>query len=92
MVTLEDHVLSGGFGCNVLAFARCHDLNANLLTHLSLPDRFIGQDSRTGQLCSVSLDSAGIARHIRNILNGPCDSDDISTVSSAVSSRLPKSL
>jgi len=65
IVTVEDHGLAGGFGAAVVERATELGLDASLVTRLGLPDRWIHQGSRSGQLKEVGLDAASIARAVR---------------------------
>jgi 1-deoxy-D-xylulose-5-phosphate synthase len=65
VVTVEDHGLTGGFGAAVLESAAEMGLDTSRVTRLGLPDAWIHQDSRAGQLAEAGIDAAGIARAIR---------------------------
>lgn len=65
IVTVEDHSLIGGFGAAVLEAAQELGLDASRVVRLGLPDSWVHQDSRSRQLAEVGLDSAGIARAVR---------------------------
>lgn len=65
VITVEDHSIIGGFGSAVLEAAQEMGLDASRVTRLGLPDAWVYQDSRAKQLAEVGLDSAGIARAIR---------------------------
>jgi len=65
IVTVEDHGIIGGFGAAVLEAAQEMGLDASRVVRLGLPDSWVYQDSRGGQLAEVGLNAAGIARAIR---------------------------
>ena len=65
IVTIEDHTHIGGFGSAVLESAQELGLDTSSILRHGLPDSWVLQDSRTQQLAEVGLDSAGIARLIR---------------------------
>ena len=65
IVTVEEHVLMGGFGSAVLESAQEMGLDASGIIRLGLPDALVDQDSRARQLAEVGLDKAGIARAVR---------------------------
>ncbi len=46
VLTLEEHVLTGGFGSKVLEWIEASGLSANPVRRLALPDRFIEQGTR----------------------------------------------
>ncbi|MFH1143727.1 MAG: transketolase C-terminal domain-containing protein, partial [Candidatus Eisenbacteria bacterium] len=72
LVTIEENVLSGGFGSRVgAALGECAGSRAPecRLLHLGLPDQFVEHGSRDGLLESVGLTPAGIAGRIREALS-----------------------
>ena len=70
VVTLEDHSVKGGFGTQVLEAANRLGLDARLITVRGMPDGWIYQGSRSGQLAEVGLDAESIARAIRTTVDG----------------------
>jgi 1-deoxy-D-xylulose-5-phosphate synthase len=68
VLTVEDHSLQNGFGSAVLEYAVSHQLPTDCLTRLGIPDRLIPHATRKEQLAEVGLDSAGIARSIRDAI------------------------
>ncbi|MBI9018334.1 MAG: 1-deoxy-D-xylulose-5-phosphate synthase [Phycisphaerae bacterium] len=66
--TIEDHGLIGGFGAAVVEMAQLNNLDARKITRLGLPDEYIGQDTRHGQLVTVGIDSESIAKRIKEKL------------------------
>jgi 1-deoxy-D-xylulose-5-phosphate synthase len=73
ILTVEDHSLIGGFGAAVLEAASEMGLDASLVTRLALPDAWIHQNSRTQQLAEVGIDSAGIERALRRVIESRPD-------------------
>ncbi|MEX0887176.1 MAG: 1-deoxy-D-xylulose-5-phosphate synthase [Phycisphaeraceae bacterium] len=69
VLTVEDHATIGGFGTCVLEACSEHRLPTSLVHRLGLPDRWIYQGSRGGQLAEAGIDAAGIARRVREILD-----------------------
>ena len=69
IITIEDHSLTGGFGSCVLEAAADMGLDARTITRLGLPESWIYQDSRAGQLAEAGLDAASIARTVRAALD-----------------------
>lgn len=69
ILTVEDHSLIGGFGAAVLEACNERRIAADGIHRLGMPERWIYQDSRDGQLEQVGLDAAGIARTVRQILD-----------------------
>ena len=70
VITVEDHSIRGGFGACVLE--ACHDagLDTRCITRMALPDSWIYQGERSEQLAEAGIDSAGIARVIRAVVDG----------------------
>ena len=61
IVTIEENVISGGFGMSVAVESK----NVEVL-HIGLPDKFIEQGPRHLLLKKYKLDGAGIAKTIMN--------------------------
>jgi len=70
ILTVEDHSLIGGFGAAVVEACSDHHLPTDAIHRLGMPDRWVYQGSRDGQLAEVGLDPSGIARTVRKILAG----------------------
>ncbi len=66
VITLEDHVLHGGFGSAVLELLADAGLSPTVL-RLGLPDAFIEQGSQAELRQRYGLDAAGIARKVRTL-------------------------
>ena len=79
VVTVEDHGLAGGFGSAVLEMAQRHGLDTRGVRCLGIPDLFIGHKSRKEQLIEVGIDSAGIAKTIRELLSREVGQDQSET-------------
>lgn len=67
VITLEDHGLTGGFGSAVLEFACQAGLDTRKIIRLGLPDRFIAQNTRQGQLVEVGIDADSIVEKVRQV-------------------------
>ncbi len=75
IITVEDHVLKGGFGSAVLeAVERMAPLKTCVIHRLGLPDRFHAQGTRDAILKSFGLDSSGLADAAKRILSGCLES------------------
>lgn len=70
VLTLEDHLLAGGFGSAVLEAMHERGVPTTRLTRMGMPMKWIGPDSRKNQLAEVGLDPASIARRVRAIVSG----------------------
>jgi 1-deoxy-D-xylulose-5-phosphate synthase len=71
ILTVEDHSLIGGFGAAVVEACLDHHLPTERIHRLGMPERWVYQGSRDGQLSEVGLDPAGIAGTVRQILGAP---------------------
>ena len=67
VVTIEENVISGGFGEGVLEALSREGINSPVLT-LGVPDRFIGHATISQQLNECGLDAPGVAGRIRERL------------------------
>ena len=74
LITVEDHSLQNGFGSAVLEFAVNHRLPTDEITRVGMPDRLIAHATRKEQLAEVGLDSAGIARSVRDAIRAIAES------------------
>ncbi|MCH2123445.1 MAG: 1-deoxy-D-xylulose-5-phosphate synthase [Pirellulaceae bacterium] len=69
LVTVEEAALMGGFGSAVLEVATDLGLNASCIKRLGIPDQFIEHGERGELLADLELDSIGIARACREMVN-----------------------
>ncbi|MBI1372671.1 MAG: 1-deoxy-D-xylulose-5-phosphate synthase [Phycisphaera sp.] len=69
ILTVEDHGLQGGFGSAVLEACNDARVNSSNIHRIGLPDGWIYQGSRSGQLAECGIDATGIARKVREILD-----------------------
>ncbi len=68
LFTLEEHVLTGGFGSKVLEFLESRGISGAHVTRFALPDRFIEHGSQTALLEEFGLSPELIAERIRQEL------------------------
>jgi 1-deoxy-D-xylulose-5-phosphate synthase len=69
VLTVEDHMLEGGFGSAVLEAAQEMRLPTGHVTRLGLPsDRFIEHGSRREQLTEAGLDAAALVAAVRRAM------------------------
>ena len=61
MITVEDHVYTGGFGMQVAALAKRQEVSCRVQC-VSLPDEFIAQDSRSNILKEYGISAEGIVQ------------------------------
>ncbi len=80
VLTLEEHVLTGGFGSKVLEWIEANGLSAGNVRRLALPDRFIEQGSRDLLFDEFGLSPERISAKVLEELR----SKDSSPVSSSV--------
>jgi len=69
VLTIEDHALAGGFGSAVLEACNEAGLPTHGIKRLGLPMKWIKQAGRKEQLAEVGLDTAGIARAIKEVIS-----------------------
>ena len=72
VVTVEEHVVAGGFGSAVLELLSAERVEA-VTRILGLPDVFIDHGRREAILASFGLDAAGIARAVRQLVRGEAE-------------------
>ena len=65
IITIEDHGIHGGFGAAVVEAASEMKLDAGLVHRMALPDSWIYQGSRSGQLEEAGLDVDSVVEAIR---------------------------
>lgn len=70
VVTVEENVVSGGFGSAVLEMCQRYHLPADVLV-IGMPDTFVDHASPAIQRQLTGLDGAGIATRVRERLGGP---------------------
>ena len=68
ILTVEDHSTVGGFGSCVLEACNEDGLATDGIVRLGMPERWIYQDSRSGQLAEAGIDAAGIAASLRELI------------------------
>jgi len=66
IITVEDHVLQGGFGSAILEFMADHDYRAQV-TRLGIPDRFIEHGEQPELWAECGFDAKGIVRTVRQV-------------------------
>ncbi|RMF84732.1 MAG: 1-deoxy-D-xylulose-5-phosphate synthase, partial [Nitrospirae bacterium] len=69
ILTLEDHSRAGGFGAAVLEACNDHGLPAGRIRRLAMPERWIPQGSRAGQLAEAGLDREAIAAAVEELVD-----------------------
>ncbi len=86
ILTVEDHLITGGFGSAVLEACNEHGLPTTGIHRLGMAEQWVAQNSRRRQLADAGLDAAGIARKARLILdeNGVVASPRIAVAVNAV--------
>ena len=71
VLTVEDHLVDGGFGSAVLEAANAAGLDTRLIHRLGMPPTWVGPDSRGSQLAGAGLDAAGIAERALQAIARP---------------------
>jgi 1-deoxy-D-xylulose-5-phosphate synthase len=69
LVTVEEHLLMGGFGSAVAEGLASHLLGQNLLGCIGLPDEFIEHSPRSLLLRRYGLTPEGVAARVKEMLN-----------------------
>lgn len=67
IITVEDGVISGGFGSSVLEYIASKGLK-NSVTRLGVPDRFIEQGTQPELYRECGFDAEGICRAVRDVI------------------------
>lgn len=70
IITIEDHGIHGGFGAAVVEAASEMNLDAGLVHRMALPDAWIYQGSRNGQLEEAGLDCDSVIESIKSCIKG----------------------
>ncbi|MEM7262809.1 MAG: 1-deoxy-D-xylulose-5-phosphate synthase [Planctomycetota bacterium] len=70
-VTLEEHVIQGGFGSAVLEAFHAHDLPHRKIALWGIPDEFVGFGSRELLLRDLGLDAEGVAERLEVLAKRP---------------------
>ncbi len=68
LVTVEENVLTGGFGSQVAIYAASRPHTGARISHLGIPDRFIKQARRNVILERLGLSPAGIHSFVKNTI------------------------
>ena len=68
VITVEDHILTGGFGSAVMEYLEQNQMDVSRVHRLGFPDRYIGVDNRAGQLDEVGLSPKAIADSVRTFV------------------------
>ncbi|MEE9285707.1 MAG: 1-deoxy-D-xylulose-5-phosphate synthase [Dehalococcoidia bacterium] len=69
VLTVEEHVLTGGFGAAVLEALNEAGLQHLRVTRLGMPDAFVEHAPAEVQRANLGLDAAGIAAKVRDLLS-----------------------
>jgi 1-deoxy-D-xylulose-5-phosphate synthase len=64
IITVEENILSGGFGSNVSNLLQKADINDIHLKNIGLPDEFVEHGSQDILRTKYGLDAKGIARQV----------------------------
>ena len=66
VITLEEGILKGGFGSEVVEFFLDHNINHIELIRMGIPDEFVEQGDRKLLLEKYGLSTQGILETVRN--------------------------
>lgn len=68
VMTIEDGVLNGGFGCSIMRFVQEHKYNTHI-TMIGIPDCFVTHASPEELYSLYSMDDEGIVKKVKQILS-----------------------
>lgn len=71
IITVEEQVLTGGFGSAVLELINEHNLNIDYFERLGLPDEFIPHGSTEKIRKIYGIDTEGIVKKVQQLLKNP---------------------
>ncbi|MCC5828762.1 MAG: 1-deoxy-D-xylulose-5-phosphate synthase [Phycisphaeraceae bacterium] len=69
LLTIEDHLVTGGFGASVLEACNQRGLPTDRIVRLGMPERWFAADTRANQLAQAGLDPKGIERRLRDVID-----------------------
>ena len=69
ILSVEEHSLTAGFGSAILEACNEQALSSDKIHRLGMPERWIGQDSRSNQLADAQLDAEAITLRIQTIID-----------------------
>jgi 1-deoxy-D-xylulose-5-phosphate synthase len=75
VVTIEEHVLAGGFGSAVIELLQERGLSDVVVLRLGIPDQFVEHGPQGVLRGECGLDSRGILRRVRSFLRGEPDQE-----------------
>jgi 1-deoxy-D-xylulose-5-phosphate synthase len=70
IITVEEHVLHGGFGSAVLEVLNRHQLNTVKLCCLGIPDNFVEHGTQKMLRAKYGIDADGIGAAVKKVING----------------------
>lgn len=68
VMTIEDGVLNGGFGCSIMRFVQEHKYNTHI-TMIGIPDCFVTHASPEELYSLYGMDDEGIVKKVKQILS-----------------------
>jgi len=79
IVTIEENVLSGGFGSSVLSLIQKADVSDIHLKNIGIPDEFVEHGTQAILRAKYDLDAKGIARQTLLLLSKVKSNSEITT-------------
>jgi len=70
IITVEEHVLHGGFGSAVLEVLSRHQLTKAKVCCLGIPDNFVEHGAQKMLRAKYGIDADGISKAVKKIING----------------------
>lgn len=69
ILTVEEHLLTAGFGSSLLEACNDRGLPTELIHRMGMPERWIRQGSRSGQLAEAEIDADAITLRLQKIID-----------------------
>ena len=69
ILTVEEHLLTAGFGSSLLEACNDRGLSTDLIHRMGMPERWIRQGSRSGQLAEAEIDADAITLRLQKIID-----------------------
>lgn len=90
VVTLEENVLTGGFGAAILEYIEHNHLPGVSVKRIGLPDRFVTHGDRKSLLKEVGLDDESIQAKVKEFLGTGQDQRELVIKQTAAEGKLPR--
>ncbi|MFQ5648712.1 MAG: 1-deoxy-D-xylulose-5-phosphate synthase [bacterium] len=88
LVTVEENVLRGGFGCQVGQHLRMHGIELGTISHLGIPDDFVEHGSRSILLENLGLSPNRIATFCSKVIEHQQEFEPVSLEASKAMNKI----